>query len=508
MRISVLMVAAAALACSNTDSEPSEDIPPPPPPTVICTDPTDPLELADTSNPTTVVTDCNEAALAAAIAQGGVITFNCGSDPVVIRVSSEMAIRTDVDTVIDGGGKVTLSGGGKSRILALKTGDFTKTSPTLRLQRLTLQNGHVSGAHPEGGGAAVYHYGGNVEAVQCNFLNNVAAASGPDVGGGAIYGIGRGDTKVAESTFSGNSAASGGAIGALSTGVTLLNVTLTGNKATGSNGSSGGNGGAVAMDGEFKPLVVCGSTFTNNTAGYLGSAIFRTAYHQEASTINQSLFDGNSAQRATIYLMGTSLTMTDSAVVRNTGQQGWGGLYLSGHTLEGAPVPGSADITNVTIAENSAGSSLGGALWVGDDRTTVTLTHVTIAGNSALFGTIAGRRDRVTYRDTLVADNHATAEWNQINCTNSDYGAGSGTGLMQWPEENLNGQAENPCASGVTFSDPQLLPLTDNGDYTDTMALQAGSPAIGKGIYCGGTDQRGVTRPSTGCALGAYEPNP
>jgi hypothetical protein len=62
---------------------------------------------------------CTEAALRAAIASRDVVTFNCGADPVTIAVSSPIAVPTDRNTVIDGGGKVTLDGGGVTRILSL-----------------------------------------------------------------------------------------------------------------------------------------------------------------------------------------------------------------------------------------------------------------------------------------------------------------------------------------------------------------------------------------------------
>ena len=150
---------------------------------------------------------------------------------------------------------------------------------------LTLRNGCGAESGLEGGGGAVYHLGGTVEAVECTFLDNAAEKSGPDVGGGAVYGDGVGDTVAVNSVFSGNEASNGGAIGALYNGVTIVNVRFLGNQATGSGGTQGGNGGAVYMDGENKPLAVSGAVFTGNAAGNLGSAIFRTAYHTEATTI-------------------------------------------------------------------------------------------------------------------------------------------------------------------------------------------------------------------------------
>ena len=89
----------------------------PPPPNQVCMVPAMPV---DTSKPTTVVgtgnsgASCTEAAFRAAVATGGIVTFNCGGSA-TITVTSEVPVATD--TTIDGNGQITLSGGGMSRIL-------------------------------------------------------------------------------------------------------------------------------------------------------------------------------------------------------------------------------------------------------------------------------------------------------------------------------------------------------------------------------------------------------
>ena len=64
---------------------------------------------------TTVVSDCTRAGIATALAAGGTTTFDCGPGPTIIDIAQELVI--DKDTVIDGGGTVTLSGGSRSRVL-------------------------------------------------------------------------------------------------------------------------------------------------------------------------------------------------------------------------------------------------------------------------------------------------------------------------------------------------------------------------------------------------------
>ena len=65
--------------------------------------------------------------------------------------------------------------------------------------------------------------------------------------------------------------------------------------------------------------------------------------------------------------------------------------------------------------------------------------------------------------------------------------------------------------TAIITDDPFLGPLADNGGFTQTHALGAGSSAIDAGdpSFCPATDQRGVVRPiGSGCDIGAYEYEP
>ena len=113
----VIAVAILAAGCVVTPGNPNGHAPIPPG-----------AGPADTSNPTRVVgngtpASCTSAATVSAIALGGIITFNCGPSPITITLTETAKIRnlTGPDIVIDGGGKVTLSGGGQRRILYMNT---------------------------------------------------------------------------------------------------------------------------------------------------------------------------------------------------------------------------------------------------------------------------------------------------------------------------------------------------------------------------------------------------
>src|SRR5512133_409176 len=56
----------------------------------------------------------NEA-LQAAASRGGSITFNCGNESVVIPIMKTVSVEADV--LIDGAGRISLDGGGQTRIL-------------------------------------------------------------------------------------------------------------------------------------------------------------------------------------------------------------------------------------------------------------------------------------------------------------------------------------------------------------------------------------------------------
>src|SRR5262249_28046450 len=90
----------------------------------------------DVSSPTTVVgtgsaASCTSAAFVAAVAKGGVITFDCGAAPatIVLSATAKVVNNTASKLVIDGGDKVTLSGGGKLRILYMSTCDKAQVYP-------------------------------------------------------------------------------------------------------------------------------------------------------------------------------------------------------------------------------------------------------------------------------------------------------------------------------------------------------------------------------------------
>lgn len=276
------------------------------------------------------------------------------------------------------------------------------------------------------------------------FTNNQAT-----ILGGAAYNTCKGALTVSRSTFTGNQAGTGGAIFNECAGtVQITESVFTGNSAN--------NGGAIASSGT---LVVRGSTFSANlataTSGGFGGQGGAIASFGTADIVN-STFAGN-----------RSVT---------------GGAVSTVGGVEGEPLR----IVNSTLRGNSA-SGHGGAIEA--DGPSLTITNTLLAANTAPTGANC---------DGAVTDGGRNLEFNPTTTCGLTSGA---------PTFDV-------------LADPKLAPtLASNGGPTQTLALLSGSAAVGAGdaTVCantsgtasvGGTDQRGLPRPATVCAIGAFEPQP
>jgi hypothetical protein len=255
----------------------------------------------DTSHPDRVVgsgtpASCTSRKVVRAVAKGGVITFDCGPDPVVITLRrTAKVVNTHHRVVLDGGGLVTLSGGGKRRILYQNTCDKRQvwtTShcqdqafPKLVLQHLTFARGNSTGNHVEGGGGgAVFDRGGQLKIVDTTFLDNRCDRSGPDLGGAAVRALSQYHGRpvyVVNSTFRGGRCSNGSGLSSIGVSWTVLNSVFLDNRAVGHGANpqrrgtkGGGSGGAIYTDGNDYTLRVAGTLMRHNHANEGGGAIF------------------------------------------------------------------------------------------------------------------------------------------------------------------------------------------------------------------------------------------
>jgi len=280
----------------------------------------------DISNPDYVIGNgtpesCTAEAFIEAVAQGGTIVFDGGPDPIIITLDQPAKVFNDAnpDVVIDGGGLVTLSGGGKSRILYMNTCDKNQhwtTShcqnqdhPRLTVQNITFADGNSTAETEYDGGGAIWVRGGRFKAVNCRFFNNVCASTGPDVGGAAIRVFSQYENLpvyIVSSTFGGaegygNVGSNGGGISSIGVSWTIINSFFSHNRAIG-NGANpaqtgtpgGGSGGAIYNDGNTMTLSILGTLIEQNEVNAHGSAIFFvTNDHSGNIRIDQSVIRNN-----------------------------------------------------------------------------------------------------------------------------------------------------------------------------------------------------------------------
>ena len=312
------------------------------------------------ANPTTVVgagtpDSCTAQKVVDAVKAGGVVTFNCGAEPLTIAVPEIRIMNNggkgDGSVTIDGGGKITLAAAGNHRVLYQNTCDESlvwtstrcdiQTTPHLVLQNLGITGGKGAagkGTKPElNGGGAIYVGGGTFKAYGIRVTNsiqtNAAGVLAQDLAGGGIYIFQvNSPVYIVNSTFENNAGSNGGAIGGLFISYTIINSLLVGNKATGkgmnpaqSGTTGGGLGGAIYNDGNSMTLTICGTEIRNNTASELGSgAIFFVANDLKGTiAMDQSTFTGNSnngsvQSRAGIYAEAKDKAGNAGITVKNT----------------------------------------------------------------------------------------------------------------------------------------------------------------------------------------------
>ncbi len=332
-------------------------------------------------------------------------------------------------------------------------------------------------------------------------------------GGAAFLGGGienLGSLSISDSTVSGNLAEGGGGIyndGSLSLDATVI----SGNQAI-STGSPAGVGGGIFNLGT---LTVDGSTISANSVVRAGGVNEGAGIYDRGGSVSLagSTVSSNSAQSAGggLYVTDGSLEVDSSTISGNNAGSEGGGLYsdspstIAASTLSdnsaavggGVYTTGTLAIVSSTVAANSAGPAGGGI----ENTGTLSVFASTIAANMAPGGggAIANSGGGTSIGGSIVAGNTAP------ECVGS---------VTDDPGYNLEDDSADTCGfTGLTdvTANPDLQPLGQYGGPTETMALQAGSPALDLILnptpgLCPGTDQRGVLRPQgDDCDLGAFE---
>ncbi|MEO8391738.1 MAG: choice-of-anchor Q domain-containing protein, partial [Chloroflexota bacterium] len=482
--------------------------------------------------------DCSlRGAISKANATSGANTISF--DPTVFATPQTITLTSDLPNITDdltiigpNVNLVTISGAGSYRPFKYSV------AINLTLKSLTIANGKA-----DNGGAIYGQYGLSLTISDTTFSNNTATANGgaiftqydgsvtvsnstfsnnAAVIGGVIYGFGSAKPltisnsnfsnntasqvggviysfstiSVSSSSFSSNTASSGGAIFALGDTLSVSDSSFTDNHLLGS-----GSGGAILT--AFGSTLINRSIFSGNAAiNGVGGAIYASRLTVNYSTfsnnhggqggavnasgtfsINYSRFLDNTADYygGGLYGGGTNSTITGSTFVGNTAlQYGGGGIFQSG----------GLTIMNTTISGNSssgtdpANSGGGGLYAYGSGNSRVTIINSTIVNNTAALPATSGilmQNGPVTIQNSIVANNNGTN-----NCS-----IRTGGSLTDGGHNIDNGTTCNFSGTVGQNTNPLLGSLADNGGFTQTFALQAGSPAIDAGDNTKAVDQNG-----------------
>ena len=423
-------------------------------------------------------------------------------------------------------------------------------------QTLTVENCIFEDNYSEGfGGSAIYCGNKGILTVDnCEFTNNIAEpdddtpnSDGKGERAATISTNGQGTLTVTNSGFYNNRGLNGAGINTVDTNLLVENCVFEDNdtkfypeqepspsempphRAYGYGGAVYTDGSNRVQDDKYQILRNC--RFIGNAASGQGGGVFLFGYRGDAITVENCTFSQNevisAAYAGNSFSLGGGLVISGGTIGSRTGSFPPMEVLVRNSTFDnnrsydqggGAwlrVIDGSLEVHNCTIANNQSVAEnptdtkgLGGGLTIGGSNNTVTLNNLTIAKNLASHqggGLYVPEDNNISLSNSIVAYNEARNAGNDWNIMhNFNKAMNTGTNNIQTNEfgtsENFLGQ----LTPNTETIDPLLEDLADNGGPTQTMALQAGSPAIDAGTNCIQLDQRNATRQGA-CDLGAYE---
>jgi len=508
------------------------------------------LDVTNACQGTNLVTVCNDAALRQAVAIGGLIRFCCNG---VITLANSIDVAKD--TILDASGRsVVISGNNAVRLFSVST------NTTFVLSNLSLIGGSYAGTNATqfAAGAAIISTGGNVRLVSCVLSNNAAR----DSSGGAVACFG-GSLTILNSLLVSNTARGSIAIPAkdVSGGALFLKDTVTHISDSLLRLNSIASDSTVVLPGYESPAQLSGGalavqsgtcvltrvSFSTNSLiggftrnGFISNAVGGAIFNAGLLQVSDCSFSGNAVQangglltidsggyggaveNAGIAVVIASTFSGNSCIGgggRDTGFSGSPGSVAHGGALHNR---GAAIVTNCTFSANSAkggapggnsvpsGNAYGGG--ISSEGGSISIVNSTLASN--VVSTVRYLNGSGFALGANVANtNGAFALRNSLLASASTNGNAWGALIDGGYNMSSDGSASFSSGSSFNFTDPKLLPLTNNGGPTLTMALAEDSPAIDWAPAAGApaTDQRGVPRPNSGANvvdLGAFEFTP
>ncbi len=285
------------------------------------------------------VTDNSDAALRAAIAKGGTVTFSfSGTIALTNVITVSQSVTVDAET-----NKITIDGSNTNQLFHVAPG------ATLTFLNSTLINGSIKGGDgfPGQGGAVLNE--GTFAATQCIFSNNFALGgqtnsadgiTGVSALGGAVYSTG--SLYLTNSMFFGNEAQGGSS----------LSLTHNGH----------GYGGALYIQSGIAYLSNCALMMNSATGGVgthgLGGAIFNAGELAAKQCVlsNNSASGGPGAQGISV----------------SPGSGGGGAVFSSGNLLLTNLIFSGNQSRGGTLGFSWAAPAFGGALYIASGNAFIT----------------------------------------------------------------------------------------------------------------------------------------
>ena len=465
-----------------------------------------------------------------------------------------------------GAGVSIVNGNGIDRVFQVLGGANAAFSK-LTIEGGLAQDDGTEGALPgttvsEGGGILVQD-GGHVTLSQVSVEGNIAqggrgatgvstrsaaaanGAPGAAGEGGGLF-LSSGKVDLTDSDVSGNAA--GGGMGGYGAGFTTSHSQYSRHVGSGGAGAAGAGGGLYVLGGS---LGLFTSTVSGNRAvgggGGGGGAVFVDVPAVAYLTNTQPGGNGGGGQGAGLFVGAGAVQVVRTTVSGNTASGGAGSYGRpggAGGSASGAGTfvaSGDINLQNSTLFGNTAigeggggsrgitpgpsGDAAGGGLYL--SRGSVSLEGVTLASNQALAkpngypagsssgGGIANSGAGLFTNTTLIGNNAQDSG----NAGNGNDVAGAITTLDSLISDTAGATITND-GGNIFNQNPGLDPdgLESNGGPTQTVALEQGSLADGRGdnSICkeapptglGGIDQRGLDRFRPGdelCDIGAFE---
>jgi len=263
------------------------------------------------------------------------------------------------------------------------------------------------------------------------------------------------------------------------------------------NNSAGksGMGGAIFNNGN---TAINRSTFHRNTAGDGGAIVNNGG----SMIVSDCIFSANAASGIGGGICNVGdIIITKSALVKNSSAYG-GAIWTDAGTVQ---------ISNSTFSSNSA--QYGGSIYhetfasAGYDVAAciITLTHVTIAYNSASTGGGVFVKHKNIRRKRKHKQHHKHKHHSMVNMRNSIIAGNTNGDCFGTLNQNINNLIEDGSCNPALSGDPMLAPLTGSPAFHP---LMPGSPAINAAHpdYSLLTDQVGMPRPQGSAGdIGAYE---